>query len=253
MREGRTVSVGRPLATTPGPNNPNPVQHFMRVTAASSSDYIGMSYHGYVNTHIDALCHNFTRDGRLYDGRPTSEITWQGALTCGVEHWRDGIATRGVLYDIPRLRGVDYVTADAPVQGWELEDAAAAQQLEPQPGDAVLIRSGQEPYFAANPGTPYGPPPAGVHASALEFLYQHDAAAASAGTCWTLPTRATPTTCPIHRTAIPYMGMPLLDNANLERLSELCAELGRWEFQFVVAPLELVGGTGSPVNPIAVL
>ena len=251
-REGRSVSVGRPLATDPGPFNPNPVQHFMRVRAGGASDFIGISYHGYVNTHLDALCHIFTRDGRLYDGRPTSEITWQGALTCSVEHWRDGIVTRGVLYDIPRLRGVDYVTADAPVHGWELEDAAAAQQLEPQPGDAVLIRSGRESYFAANPDTPYAPSPAGVHASALEFLHQHDAALL----CWDLleaPDQGYPDDLPIHRTAIPYMGMPILDNANLERLAELCAELGRWEFQFVVAPLVLVGGTGSPVNPIAVL
>ena len=56
----------------------------------------------------------------------------------------------------------------------------------------------------------------------------------------------------IHEVAIPYMGLPLLDNANFERLAEVCVELGRWEFLFVVAPLVVNGGTGSPVNPIAV-
>ena len=48
------------------------------------------------------------------------------------------------------------------------------------------------------------------------------------------------------------MGMPLLDNANFEELAATCAELGRWEFQLVIAPLVVEGGTGSPVNPIAV-
>ncbi len=57
---------------------------------------------------------------------------------------------------------------------------------------------------------------------------------------------------PIHSTAIPYMGMPLLDNADLEDLAAACVELGRWEFQLVIAPLVVVGGTGSPVKPIAV-
>ena len=56
---------------------------------------------------------------------------------------------------------------------------------------------------------------------------------------------------PVHAIAIPHMGMPLLDNANLERLAEVCAETGRYEFMLAVAPLVVIGGTGSPVNPIA--
>ena len=57
---------------------------------------------------------------------------------------------------------------------------------------------------------------------------------------------------PIHQIAIPYMGLPLLDNANFEDLARTCGELGRWEFQLVIAPLIVVGGTGSPVNPVAI-
>ena len=58
---------------------------------------------------------------------------------------------------------------------------------------------------------------------------------------------------PVHEIAIPHMGMPLIDNTNSEQLAEACAELGRYEFLFLVAPLSIRGGTGSPVNPIAVL
>ncbi len=50
----------------------------------------------------------------------------------------------------------------------------------------------------------------------------------------------------------PYMGLAFLDNADLEGLSEICAELNRWEFQLIIAPLVVIGGTGSPSNPIAV-
>jgi hypothetical protein len=56
---------------------------------------------------------------------------------------------------------------------------------------------------------------------------------------------------PIHSVAIPYMGLPLLDNADFEALASTCDELGRWEFLLTIAPLVVLGGTGSPVNPIA--
>jgi kynurenine formamidase len=251
VRTGRVVSCAEPLATTPGPRNPNPAQHFMRVTPTASLDYIGVFYHGWTNTHIDALCHIFAADGSsLYDGRPTSAVTSTGATTCSVENWRDGIVTRGVLYDIPRFRGKPFVDHEAPVHGWELADCARAEGVEPRPGDAVLVRSGKYDYLAANPDAQIGAMP-GVHASALEFLHAHDAALLA----WDLQEAADQGyshRIPIHAIAIPYMGLPLLDNANFDRLAATCAELGRWEFQFVVAPLVVVGGTGSPVNPLAV-
>jgi len=62
-----------------------------------------------------------------------------------------------------------------------------------------------------------------------------------------------PTAVHVHGIAIPYMGMPLLDNAQLDPIADACAALGRWEFMLVVAPLVIPGATGSPVNPIAVL
>ena len=254
VRDGRSVSLAHPIATKPGPRNPNPADHRMEIIAGvAAMDYIGLSYHGFVNTHIDALCHIFTPDGQLYNGRPSSEVTDEGARTCSVDHWREGIVTRGVLYDIPRLRGTDHVTLDAPVHGWELEDAAKAEGVEPRSGDAVLVRSGADAFYATDPEHegPMSKPSPGVHASTLEFLYEHNAALLG----WDLMeagAQGYSTALPIHMIAIPYMGMPLLDNADLEHVAERCAELGRWEFQLVVAPLIVLGGTGSPVNPIAV-
>ena len=66
VSERRSVSCSNPLAVTPGPRNPNPAQHYMMIRDEACLDYIGVSYHGVVNTHIDALCHYFTgKDGQL--------------------------------------------------------------------------------------------------------------------------------------------------------------------------------------------
>ncbi len=266
VRNGHAISCANPVATAAvwpeaGLNN-SPADHRMRVGEAGSSDYIGLSYHGLINTHIDALCHMFTADGGapgtepvLYNGRPRALVTEAGALSHSIDRWRNGVVTRGVLYDIPRERGIPHITADAPIEGWHLEDFARAHGIEPRAGDAVLIRSGFDPFWAAHPdftfdGQPRTTP--GVAASALEFLHAHDTAVLG----WDLQEamgQGLPERIPIHRIAIPYMGMALLDNANFEALAQACAETGRYEFLFTIAPLVVIGGTGSPVNPIAVL
>jgi kynurenine formamidase len=257
VRNGRTVSLANPIATEAvisGPRNPRPADHEMALNPSASLDYIGVSYHGFVNTHIDALCHIYTgENGQLYNGRDSSLVTENGALTNSVDYWRDGIVTRGVLYDIPVMRGTDHVTLDDPVEGWHLQEWAERQLIEPRPGDAVLIRSGAEPFYRLNPDHEFGGVPSknpGVGVSAIEFL--HDTEAALLG--WDLQEASGQEQygrIPIHEVVIPYMGMPLLDNANFERLSEMCAEHGRYEFLLVIAPLVVIGGTGSPVNPIA--
>lgn len=257
VREGRTVSLSRPFATAAADSsrfNAVPAEHRMTLHGrVASTDYIGVSYHGYVNTHIDALCHVYGAGDVMYNGRPISDVTEAGALSNSVDHWRQGIVTRGVLYDVARHRGVPHVTVKEPVHGWELQDVAQAQGIEPRAGDAILVRSGRAAFEKANPdeGNPLALP--GNHASIIEFLHSTDAALLG----WDLMETpgqedyGTPIG-PVHCFAIPYMGLPLLDNANLEGLSETCAELGRWEFLLVIAPLVVLGGTGSPVNPIAV-
>jgi kynurenine formamidase len=230
----------------------------MSISATGSGDYIGVSYHGYVNTHIDALCHIFSGDsaegGRIYNDRDPALITENGALTNSVENWRDGIVTRGVLYDIPKMRGQDYLDTDHPVEGWDLEDWASSVGIEPRDGDVVLVRSGLDKFWAANPGFEFSSPPntPGNAPSIIEYLYDTNAAMLgwdfqeSGHTHYNYPARIV-----IHEVVIPYMGMPLLDNANFERLAETCAEVGRYEFLLSIAPLVINGGTGSPVNPIA--
>ncbi len=262
-REGRTVSLSLPLNGPPRANLHSGFEQTMHIGESSSSDRLDISFHGWSITHLDALCHIFTAPGgQLYNGHPVSDITEDGALSGDVSAYASGIVTRGVLYDVPRFRGTSHVAVGAPVHGWELQDIAAAEGVEPRTGDAVVVRSGANAFYQENGDLGLGDfdRMPGVHASTLEFLFGADAALL----VWDLLEAGHPeypggfraggrtVALPIHEIAIPYMGMPLLDNADLDALAATCEELGRWEFLLVVAPLAVRGGTGSPVNPIAV-
>lgn len=262
VREGRTISLAHPIDTHASPANPYPAHHFIAVGESGGMlDYFGCFIHGVTNTHIDAFCHLPTEAGdAYYNGGRMGPGHMPLTRTGTIEHWRHGVVTRGVLYDIPRLRGTDQVRAGEPVHGWELADAAAAQGVTPASGDAVLIRCGADAYFRQLEGPQPFAFPAGVHASAIEFLYDTEAALL----CWDFQDAPTadqgipnpggyPVALHVHHILLPYMGMPIIDNADFELLAQTCAELGRWTFQFMTAPLVLEGGTGSPVNPLVVL
>jgi kynurenine formamidase len=262
VRLGRSVSCANRWQTAQeqpdAHRNPRPAQFEMSVNPGGSSDFVGVWYHGFVTTHIDALCHMFTSEHwrperRLYNDRPVDLVTMAGALANSVESWRDGIVTRGVLYDIPRMRGTAHVAQGAPVEGWDLADFAAQHGIEPRAGDAVLVRSGAAPFWAAHPGFEHRFPPntPGVAVSTLEFLYDTNASLLGWDLMEASGQEQYGEPIPLHRVAIPHMGLPLLDNANFERLAEVCAETGRYEFMLTIAPLVVPGGTGSPVNPIA--
>lgn len=258
VRTGRTVSLAYPLNTAGAPGNWNPLQHFMRFTPNAAMDYIGFVFHGYAHTHVDALCHIFWQ-GKMWNGKDAAaEVTSSGARSGGVDAWSQGILTRGVLIDIPQFRGTSHVTVDQPVRGWEVEAAAEAQGSNLKPGDAVLIYSGRRAFYEANPGAAPGvQPQPGVHAECVPVLRRHDAALLG----WDM-LDASPSgyrtfadaglDLPVHVFALVYLGLPLLDNANLEPLAEACRAERRWEFMLTINPLHVRGGTGSPVNPIAV-
>jgi kynurenine formamidase len=250
VQSGRSVSLSRDFPKIPGRTNPMPAQHFMRIFDDAVIDFYGITYHGYATTHVDALCHVWDGDG-MWNGRdPKQEITTEGTRFGGIEHWRDGVTTRGVLLDVPKFRGEPSVTVEKPVHGWELEEIAKAQGVTIEPGDALVVYSGREAWQAAHRDwSGYVPPSPGLHASCLPFLRDHDvsvlvwdlmdAAPNDYGVRWTM-----------HGALFAY-GVALVDNSLLQPLAEACAEEGRYEFMFTFAPLPVVGGTGSPINPIA--
>ncbi len=271
VRTGRTVSLSRYFPKTRAPGNVNPAQHYMftasRGSGGGAMDYYGISYHGRAATHIDALCHVWDDNG-MWNGRdPRREITFDGATWGAIDVWEGGIFTRGVLLDIPMLRGEPYVTQEKPVHGWDLEDAARAQGVAIEPGDAVAVYSGREKWQAAHPENTYGtqgrplerrpddcaygqgPEKPGLHASCLPFLRDNDVSVLAwdmmdlAPDGYDLPWS-------VHGAIFAY-GIALLDNCLLQPLAEVCREEGRYEFMLTVAPLKVAGGTGSPANPIA--
>ncbi len=256
VKNGRTVSLSRPWAVEPRAENPRPAQHFMTVMdrpngGGAAMDFYGVFYHGTATTHIDALCHVWDDQG-LWDGKSPDEVLgFSGASYGTVDAWSDGILTRGVLLDVPRHRGTDYVTLDSPVHGWELDDIAAEQGVEIRSGDAVMVYSGRESYAAEHGGNWAGEPSRpGLHASCLRFVRDADISILG----WDMMD-ASPNEYDIpwtvHGVIFAY-GVALLDNSLLEPLANACADEGRHEFMLTINPLNVVGGTGSPVNPIAV-
>ena len=246
VRSGRTVSLSRVF---------EPTQQFIRKNdrgrggrAGSVVDYYGFIYHGQTVTHVDALCHMWDIDG-MWQGRdPNVEIDTGGARFGDITAWSDGIITRGVLLDVPRHRGVPFVTADRPVHGWELEEIARTEGIDVQPGDALIVHSGRGAFEEAG-NTFGGDDRPGLHVSCAKFIRDHDVALLG----WDMMD-ARPSEYgypfPVHGVLFNY-GVALLDNALLEPVATACAQESRYEFMFMALPLKVARGTGSPANPVA--
>ena len=258
VKSGRAVSLSRDFPTTPAPNNPNPAQHYMKVVprddrSGHSADYYGISYHGTATTHLDALCHVWDENGMWNGRQPQDTITYDGAKWGSVDHWKDSLTTRGVLLDVPKHRGEPYITMEKPIHGWELEDIAKEQGVEMVPGDALVVYGGREKWNEdGNPlwGSVSAERP-GLHSSCLKFIRESDCSLL----VWDmmdLTPNGYDLGWSVHGAIFAY-GIGLLDNALLQPLAEACAEEGRYEFMLTVNPLRVVGGTGSPVNPVAIL
>jgi kynurenine formamidase len=253
VRRGRTVSCARPLDTVSSADNPAPVAHHMTgtFTEGMGADYVALAPHGFATSHIDALCHIF-HQGRLYNGYPAETVTAHGATKLGIHQLRAGIVTRGVLLDIPALRGVDALEPGEPIFPEDLEAAEQEARVEVRAGDALLVRTGRWPWRRTHGPWDAGSLAAGLDASCLPWLRARDVATlGSDGVSDVLPSRVDGVGMPIHTVVIVAMGVHLLDNLDLDALAVACTEEARWEFLFTVAPLVLRRGTASPVNPIA--
>jgi kynurenine formamidase len=203
-----------------------------------AKDYVGLDFHNAPHSHIDALSHVVYRK-RLYQGLPEDNITSDGAQAESISLLRDGLVGRGVLLDIPALHEMDRLEPGARVRTGELEAAEAKEETPVRVGDILLVRTGGRK--------------AGLHPEAARFLSGRQVVAlGSDGNNDTDPSAVEGVGFPIHALAINAMGVHLMDYLDLDQLADVCATLGRWEFLIVVAPLRVEGGTGSPVNPIAI-
>jgi kynurenine formamidase len=265
-RDGITVSCARDLAVDPSAENPRPAQHHMLVAGdaaesrgvaglGATADYVGVAFHGMATSHIDALCH-IVVEGRLFNGFPASEVKSTGAQRDAIGVAADGIVGRGVLLDVPRLRGVEWLEPGEGILPGELERAEAEQGVCAGEGDILLIATGRDARRAKlGPWDPNGVGLAGLDPRCIPWLAERRVAVlGSDGVSDPLPASRIPGwPLPIHQCCLAGMGVHLLDNLALAELAGACAGRNRWEFLFTVAPLRIPGGTGSPINPIAIL
>jgi kynurenine formamidase len=262
VRTGATISLAHDLGVDASPENPSPVHHHMLASGdardsngipgyEAARDYVGLDVHGLSTTHVDALSHMFVR-GEMYGGRPASEVRSDGARANTVMSMADGVVGRGVLLDVPRALGVEFFDAGEVVTLAELRAAEAGTGTEVRPGDVLLVRWGREPRRRAKQGFDGF---SGLHPDCLPWLHEREIAVlGSDGISDPMPFVGTPEwPFPVHQIGITAMGLVLIDNMALERLAQSCAEEGRWEFLFTMAPLRIPRGTGCPVNPVAVL
>jgi kynurenine formamidase len=253
VKDGISVSLSHDLSTEAAVDNPNPLK--LNMGANFRTDTLEINYHGTFVTHFDALCH-FPFKDRLFNGVPLSDSTAKGCAI-GVEHYKDGIVTRGVLIDIPRLKGIPYLEPPAAVYPADVEAWEKKAGLRISSGDAIVLHTGRwarraklGPYRVVQNA-------AGFHASIIPWLRQRDVALVAGDTTPDIQSepRLIPGEegrMPLHTAVLAGLGAPLIDDVDADKLAETAAKLNRWEFLFVVAPLSIPGGTGGPVNPIAV-
>ena len=218
-----------------------------------STDFIGFNYHGHSITHIDALSHLFW-NGMGYNGFSAAECTTNfGALVDSIAVLREGVTTRGVLLDIPRLKGVKWIDKEPGIFPEDLDAAEAAQNVRVEPGDLLFVRTGSYRQHLEEGAEATEPNRGGFQAACLPWLRERDIAVLGSDVAQDIVPSGYPNVLmPIHQVAITAMGVWIIDNANLEDLADACAQRNRWEFLITVNPLRLEGATGCPVNPIAI-
>jgi len=204
-------------------------------------------------THWDAIAH-VGYDGKLYNDTPDDVISAEGgAARLGIEHFGP-VVTRGVLLDIARLHGVDHFDDNYAITGDDLDAAATAGGVVVEPGDAVLVRTGQMHFLRAGDKVRYSCPSPGLSTQSIAWVRDHDIAAVATDTMTfeVYPCEDPNVFMPVHMIQLRDMGLAQGQNWHLDDLAAHCAADGRHEFLLVAPPLPLTGAVGAPVVPVAI-
>jgi kynurenine formamidase len=217
---------------------------------SGANELIVMS--GHTGTHIDALCH-ISMDGRLFGGVDATATSRGGRFnTLGAETI-EPIVCRGVLFDMPAVLGIESLSPGQPISGKDLERGCAAEQVEVHAGDAVLIRTGwarlhyadRDAYLGLRTGVP------GTDESGARWLIERGVRVTGADTiayeC--ILSETGHTAVPVHAMLLVEAGIHIIEVMNLEELAQRRA----YEFTFIAAPIPIVGATGTPVRPLAIV
>jgi kynurenine formamidase len=262
-KTGKVYNLGLPVARTG-----TPVFEYrgapQRLTLTSQTDHEMVAAYGapeglganedvlivpaHNGTHIDALCHVYA-DDKLYNGFSEHEFaSHSGAPRCGIEK-TGGFAGRAVLLDLAGHQGVDCVEPGTNITADDLEACRAAQGVELRAGDILLFRTGWLDLFAGlAPGEepPFAQP--GLGLSCVDYLRDHDVAAVGADNAAIEVIPFDGMFLAVHVELLVKLGMSLVEHLVLTPM----AKDGCHEALFIAAPLLVTGGSGSPINPIAI-
>ncbi|NUK01875.1 cyclase family protein [Streptomyces lunaelactis] len=265
VRTGRRVPLALPLQqdgiqTGMIPGRVNPLHTMVQInqelfgpgTVATSDDAVTMGLQA--ATHWDALTH-VSHSGKIYNGRPADTITPHArARFSGIDK-AGHIVSRGVLLDVARAKGLDRLPGDHAVTPEDLDQAAEFGGVSVKPGDIVLVRTGQIQVCLGGDKHGYAYPSPGLSVRTPEWFHAHDVAAVANDTLTfeIFPPEIENLWLPVHALDLVEMGMLQGQNWNLEKLSTACAEVKRYAFLLSAMPEPFVGGTGTPVAPVAIL
>jgi kynurenine formamidase len=267
VRSGQAVSLSHDLFLNPSPEQPAPSQHHMLASGdalgasgipgyEATRDFIGTDVHGLGTTHLDALCHMFVR-GQMYNGGLPEQVTSMGATRNTVMTLADGIVGRGVLLDVPGALERPYLDPDHSITPDQLEAAERAHGVTVGSGDILVISTGRDARRTEASGqlNPFLKGLSGLHPDCLRWMSEREVALlCNDGISDHLPPKpGTMWSFPVHQIGIVGMGLHLIDNVRLDSLVAACRAEHRYAFLFTAAPLRIPGGTGSPINPVAVL
>jgi kynurenine formamidase len=255
VRDGVTVSLAHDASTTSKEGPPVFGLKMLTLPKAEAftfaSDEYRVAYHGFTETHLDSLCH-MTYNGKMYNGFTHQDITERGAGKLSVNNFKQGIFTRCVLMDIPKLLELRFLEGGQAIYPAHLDAWEKAANLKIEPGDVVLIRTGRWARSKVESDDKIAKSFAGLHASCLPWLKARDVAVVGSDLALDVnPSQVEGVDFPVHAVTLIAMGTPILDNLDLEAVSVAAAERKRWIFLLTVGTLAVPGGTGSPVNPLA--
>ena len=255
--EGITVSMELELNKTQDALNANPFEHELSRSEFGghqvAGDKYSVDYHGFAHSHMDGLPH-FAHKGKFYNGVPYEAAQATGATRLGIHNAGvNGVFTRGVLVDLPRMLGVDFLKPGTAITIADLEAWEKHSGVTISSGDVLLVRTGRWAKVKQDGQFDFLAQAAGMHASVAAWLKARDVAVIGCdGVSDVMPSGVEGLVNPLHELVLVGLGMPILDNLDLEAVALQALASKRATFLFVGAPLRVPGGTGSPLNPLAV-
>jgi kynurenine formamidase len=262
VKEGLTISLAHDViqeeAADAGSRLDRVVLNASATGAADRYQYTG-TYHGAIHSHLDAVDCHVMFEGKGYNGRSVEDIKAASGCPKGdINAQKDGIFTRGVLFDATRLPGKaapgGWLEPGTAVHARDLEALEKIEHVRVAPGDVILLYTGRWKRRAALGPWKTSEGFAGYQADVAYFMKERGVAFIAHDAWNDVSPHGFPSAVglPMHRLALVALGVSIFDNLDLERVADTARRLNRWEFLFSAAPLRIEKGMGSPLNPIAI-